>query len=366
VKIPFLNLKPESERLKDMGLMKDIEEIIDSNRFLFGPKLDQLEDKLGHYFQANVAVVGSGTDAIVLSLMSLGINRGDRVGLPAFSAIPTATAIKMVGAEPVYFDVDADTGVVGDAVYKKIKDCYLNAFIPVHLFGKTVNIEVINLLKKCGIPVVEDCAQSFGSKIMTSNNQLIHTGLAGDIGAFSFYITKNLGTFGDGGLVVSKNKSLIEEIKELRFYGQKSKYVMGNLCGINSRLDEIQCSIVLKKLQYFPEQITLRKNLRQLYVSKFKNYGSTCYLKWDRGDAPHLFPIKITRRKDFIKTLKYYGIETAIHYPFTLPEVIDKNFRDFPNAQFFRDHIVSLPFHPYLSNEEVEYIVEKAVNLGAR
>lgn len=345
MKIQFLDMKREAKFLLKNGLLEKIESVISSGQYLFGENSKQLEEYMSEKFNSEAILVGSGTDAITISLMAYGINQNSIVGVPAFSAIPTAVAVKMTGAKIRY--VDLCKSLSGGADLKKIS--HTDAFIPVYLYGNSFNIEELINCKNNGILVVEDCAQAFGTKI---NNNFV--GTFGHTGAFSFYPSKNLGCFGDGGLIITKDSSIAQKIRELRFYGQKTKKSMSNLTGMNSRIDEIQCAILLNKLIIHDKIEERRLEIFDKYVNNFKEYT----IKWNTGCMPHLFPIFVKNRNKFIKYMKKLNIEVAIHYPFTLPASIDKYKTSFPIAEKFASEIVSLPFYPWLNNKEIQYIIE--------
>lgn len=354
MKIPFLNLDREASILIGLGLMDDIQDVIKSGRFLFGPKLTELEIRLSEMFKRPTICVGSGTDALILSLMAFGIRNSDNVIIPSFSAIPTAIAVKTVGANPIYIDIDSSFTININKLSEEIKKREIKAVIPVHLYGNPSEMEKIRLLCiENNIILIEDCAQSFGS----SYNQ-IPLGTFGMTGALSFYPTKNLGCMGDGGAVVCCDSKLTDKIKELRFYGQKSSYNMGNFIGINSRMDEIQCTILLKKLPLLQAQKNRRIEMKNIYDSAVQNTQfSTPY--WRNGAVPHLYPIISKNRNKTINLLAEKGIEALIHYPFCLEEAIEKKpgLGFFSKAKKYSDSVLSLPFNPWMTDNEIEYVL---------
>jgi dTDP-4-amino-4,6-dideoxygalactose transaminase len=354
MKVPFLDMKKEAEILiNNVQLMDNLKDTILSGHYLFGPKLQELEDKLSEFLNSNVILVGSGTDALYLLLRAFNIGPGDKVAIPTISAIPTAIAVKMTGAECVYVEISEKTMTMDTS-----KLCLENisAVIPVHLYGNTADVEFISAICGCkNIPVIEDCAQSFGAKIGAR-----YTGTIGSAGTLSFYPTKNLGCFGDGGAVVTNNINLAQEIKELRFYGQRNKYAMGNTYGMNSRMDEIQSTILLEKIKYLNTTnerrlIMLKKYKKGLMKSEINTLNT---ISWKVGCMPHIYPIFINNRKRFINYMTKMGIDTAIHYPFTLPAAIDKSHKKYSIADKKVMEIVSLPFNPWMSNKEIDYVID--------
>jgi UDP-2-acetamido-2-deoxy-ribo-hexuluronate aminotransferase len=356
MKIDFLDMRREAKELISNNIMKNIKKTISSGNFLLGEKTLELENYMSNYFNKFAVTVGSGTDALELCLRALNISTNDKVAIPAFTAIPTAIAVKSIGAKIVYIDINETMTMDCNDLEDKLKTNDIKAIIPVHLFGNVANIKKIKEICK-DIPVIEDCAQSFGSKCCGKL-----TGTFGTFGAFSFYPTKNLGTFGDGGLIVTSNKIFADKIKELRFYGQKSKYSMGEQCGINSRIDEIQATVLLKKLETFSEKLETRSRLKEKYISELKNKS----IAWSPEAIPHLFPLFSNERARVMKELKQRGVVSLIHYPFCLSEEIDKIDSKNLFAKKISESIFSIPFHPWLRKSEVKYLIKQinSLNLG--
>lgn len=355
--IRFFDSTKENNELIENGLMKDIENVIRKGNFYFGEKTQELENKLSEYFNSNAITVGNGTEAIYLALKAFGIGKGSRVAIPTISAIPTAAAVFQTGAEIVYVDVNTNTVTMDFLRLKEEKN--IDAVVFVHLYGIVVEeIKAIaEYCKKNNIILIEDCAQSFSSK-----NCYGLSGIFGNAGTFSFYSTKTLGGFGDAGCVISKSLNVIEKIRELRFYGQKSRYIMGNEFGINSRTDEIQASILLKKLENFENMIQKRQQMLLKYKRQLEEKG-VWVLNWYVENVPHLFPILVNNRNVFINKMKREkNIETIVHYPFTLPSLCkSKYIEQFSGAEFVSSHIVSIPFHTSLTEEEINYIINSTI-----
>lgn len=358
--IPFLDLKREMSELMAEGLLGDIEKTLLSGNFLFGDNSDRLEKFMSDYFGSHAILVGSGTDALTISLMAIGIKYGDMVAIPSFTAIPTAAAVKMLGAIPIYIDIEENMTMSTYELAKVLEKYDIKAVVPVHLFGNPANMsKIISMCKYKEIPIIEDCAQSFGT---TLEGQL--TGTFGITGAFSFYPTKNLGAASDSGMIITKNEDLANLIRELRFYGQKSKYNMGSHIGINSRTDEIQCSILLKKIAFLERNTAIRKALKEKYNLSFLNKLTNAWIpEWHNEAVPHLYPILSKNRDKIIENLRGRGIETAIHYPFCLPEAIEKLpvLKENCLSKIASQQIFSIPFNPWLTKEEIDYIIESVI-----
>lgn len=361
MKVPFLNLDREAATLIGLGLMSDIEEVVRSGRFLFGPKATELEIRLSEMFGRPVVLVGSGTDALALSLKALGVGPGDAVAIPAISAIPTAVAVKMIGAHPVYIDVDS--GFTMDP--KRLSDALgypsLKAVVPVHLYGNPAEVGKIRAIcAKAGLILVEDCAQSFGGRSLTSM-----LGTLGSAGTLSFYPTKNLGAMGDGGAVVACDNALAQAIRELRFYGQETSHKMGRFIGMNSRMDEIQCAVLLKKLQLLPAQFSRRAEMRVMYDSALAE-SRFWTPAWREGAMPHLYPIVAEDRAKTVAALAAKGVETAIHYPFHLMEAVEgcPGAGELFQAKMYVGKVISLPFNPWMTDDEIKHVLQSVKEVG--
>jgi dTDP-4-amino-4,6-dideoxygalactose transaminase len=363
MKVPFLNLAREAETLVALGLMADIEEVVRSGRFLFGPKAMELEIRLSEMFGRPVVLVGSGTDALAISLKALGVGPGDKVAVPSLSAIPTAVAVRMTGAEPVYIDVDG--GCTMDAIHleREVSRHLVKAAVPVHLYGNPADIGRIRTICSMNrVMLVEDCAQSFGA---VGNGSLL--GTIGMAGALSFYPTKNLGCMGDGGAIVACSERMAQAARELRFYGQKDRQSIGSAgIGMNSRMDEIQCAVLLRKLQLFPAQSGRRREMRTMYDAAVSQtaFGTP---EWREGAVPHLYPIMSANRPRTMAAFAEKGIETDIHYPFHLMEAVERapGSGEFSEAKRRADSVLSIPFNPWMTDEEIKHVLQAVREIGA-
>ena len=363
MRVPFSCLDREADILIGLGLLRDIEEVMRSGKFLFGPKATELEIKLSEMFGRPVVLVGSGTDALALSLKALGIGPGDEVAVPAISAIPTAVAVKMLGATPAYVDVDGsftmDPACLETVVERRHR---LKAVVPVHLYGNPANLSKIRVLCEArGLMLVEDCAQSFGGRSLSESP----LGTLGSAGALSFYPTKNLGCMGDGGAVITCDDAMAQLIRELRFYGQETRNKMGRLVGMNSRMDEIQCAVTLRKLDMLPAQFGRRLEMKAMYDAAI---GETRFWTpaWREGAMPHLYPIVSEDRAKAMSGLAERGVETIIHYPFHLMEAVEgqPGAGELSRAKGFANKVFSLPFNPWMTDEEIKHVLQAAKEIG--
>lgn len=419
--IKFFDISRQNKVL-EKELNQAIKDVIDRGIFILGSKVEEFEKAFSQYIGVKYAVgVASGTDAISLALLAAGVERGDEVILPA-NAYPTAFAITAIGAVPRLVDVDPvtyniDPIKIPQAITKKTK-----AIIPVHLYGQPADMgAVLEIGEKYKIQVVEDCAQAHGAEIISSSesaevghdffphlpnslhdlclrhesrgaqsrgraqkawspadsSRLRHSrifrkvGSIGDVGCFSFYPTKNLGCFGDGGMVVANNEEIYKRVKLLRMYGEERRY-QSVLLGRNSRLDELQAAILLVKLKYLDKWNERRREIANLYRRTLSNLQGIALQR--QGDALkrhgyHLFVIRSKKRDELRKYLEENGVQTAIHYPIPIHLVPSMKFLggkigDFPESEKACKEILSLPMFPELADEEVKQITEIIKNFS--
>lgn len=355
MKIPFNTFDREYASIKkdiDNAIMR----VVSSSTYILGKECMLLEQELARYLNSRfVVTVGNGTDAITLALMANGINYGDEVITTSFTAYPTITGIERAGAVPVVVDVIATTGLVDyskieQAITKKTK-----AIVPVHLYGLSVNMEkILAISKQYKLKLIEDCAQSFGS---TRNGKM--TGTFGHAGAFSFYPTKNLGAYGDGGAVCTQSESVYRKLLLLRNYGQTNRY-RHDAKGLNSRLDELQAAILREKLKHIAKFLNQRKKIAKYYYSSL---SSVCVLnyKYENEHSYHLFVIKVKNREAFQSFCYLKGIVTLVHYP--IPVYKQKAFTGIvsgscKNADILANTVISLPLSPQLTTDEIEYVAK--------
>jgi dTDP-4-amino-4,6-dideoxygalactose transaminase len=355
-KIPFLNLNEHHKNMLN-EIDNAMKKVIHKSNFVLGEELQKFEEEFAKYCGKKYGVgVGNGTDALKISLTALNIKKGDEVIVPVNTAIPTAMAIKDIGAEVCFVDCNENYLIDTNKIEEKINE-KTRAIIPVHLYGKVCNMDKIEeISRKYNLKIIEDCCQAHGSLYKGKKTPIT------SIGCFSFYPSKNLGCFGDGGMIVSDDEELIKKIKLLRNYGQSSRY-SADIIGINSRLDEIQASILRIKLKYLQEFNNKRKNIAKLYNQLLdkKNITTPCY---SEDDNYHLYVIRTKNRDKILEHLKAKNIESLIHYP--IPLYMQKAFsylmhkkEDFPNAYKFSNEILSLPIYPELKEEEIVRICKE-------
>jgi len=359
MKISFIDLQKQYKSIKKQ-IDKAISSVVVSGKFILGPDVEMLENEIAEYCGTEHAVgVASGTDALHLALLGAGIKSGDEVITTPFTFIATTETIAHCGAIPVFVDIDPITYNIDISQIKNKITSKTKAILPVHLFGHACNMdEIMNIANANKIKVIEDCAQAMGT---TYKNR--HVGSIGDAGTLSFFPTKNLGCYGDGGMVITNSHEIAEKIKQLRNHGSYKKYYY-NANGFNSRLDSIQAAILRVKLKNLNKWIKKRREIAKLYTQLLKNSNITC--PSEENYTTHSFnyyTIKIPGncRTAIQKDLIENGIPSEIYYPQSLHLQEAYNYLNYkkgslPVAEKCQDEVLSLPIYPELSTKEVKYI----------
>jgi dTDP-4-amino-4,6-dideoxygalactose transaminase len=332
-----------------------IQRVLKRGWFILGEEVERFEREFADYIGTKYAVgVASGTEAIALSLMALGIGKGHEVITTSMTAFPTITGIMQAGAKAVLVDILPDTGLIDPARIEERITEKTRALLPVHLYGQSCQMDdILALAERRGLKVVEDCAQSCGSTYGKKR-----TGSLGHCNAFSFYPTKNLGAYGDGGAVTTDDAAIYQRLLRLRNYGKSSRYHHDEF-GLNSRLDEIQAAVLRVKLARVNEWNRRRREIAGHYRGELS--GVTCLDEKAYGVPNyHLFVIKSTHRDRLLKHLQDSGVESHIHYP--LPVSRQRAFpfqksERFPACEAFADSILSIPLYPELEPEEQEQVI---------
>ncbi len=355
MKIPFLDLQRQYKTIKEKVDVA-IQRVVDSQMFLLGGELKAFEEKFGEYLGIRYVVgVNSGTDGLILALRALEIGVGDEVITPANSFIATTLAIVTVGATPVLVDCDPDSYQIDITEVEKKITKKTKAILPVHLYGAPCDVATLRkIADRHNIYLVEDAAQAHGATIGEKK-----VGTFGDISVFSFYPGKNLGAYGDAGALATNSKKIYEKLLKLRNYGQTKKYYHEEI-GYNSRLDEIQASLLSVKLQYLNRWNKQRNRIASLYkkgllfssYQKIMDTYHSCY---------HLFVIESRRRDALQQFLNKKGIHTLIHYPIPIHmqpcfSFLGYKKGDFLIAERLANTILSLPIYAELTDKEVQYI----------
>ncbi len=335
-----------------------IKRVFDSGWYILGKEGEAFESEFAQYIGAPYCVgVANGTEAITLALWALGVETGDEVITTNMTAFPTIVGIIQAGAIPVVVDINPEDGLIDCNKIEEKVNTRTKAIVPVHLYGQSCDMDRICLLaQKHGLKVVEDCAQSVGA---TYKGKKI--GTYGNCASFSFYPTKNLGAYGDGGAIVTFDHMIYNRLVSLRNYGQTRRYYHDDK-GINSRLDEIQAAILRVKLPYLDKWNNRRREIAACYRAGLK--GVACLREHDYGKMNyHLFVIKVTNRDKWTEHLDRQGIKTLIHYP--VPVHKQQGFawqKDelMSHTVEFADSILSLPIYPELRDEEVQRVIKAA------
>lgn len=332
--------------------------VLDSGWYILGEEVRAFEEEFAAYIGVRFGIgVGSGTEALHLALRACGIFSGDEVITVSHTAVATVAAIELCGAKPVLVDILPDTFLIDPEKIERAITPRTKAIIPVHLYGQMADMEAIRwIADRHGLHVIEDCAQSHGALLKGRRS-----GAWGDLSAFSFYPTKNLGAVGDGGMVVTDDPGLAEKVRGLRQYGWHQRYV-SEFPGLNSRLDELQAAILRVKLKYLDRWNEMRREKADRYTTLLEGLSLDCPIaKEPQQHVYHLYVIRVKPR-DRLKTfLKERGIETLIHYP--IPIHLQKGYRhlgyrigSLPVTESCSDEILSLPLYPEISESNIEEV----------
>jgi dTDP-4-amino-4,6-dideoxygalactose transaminase len=335
--------------------------VMKSGRYILGQEVTAFEQEFAAYIGVEFGIgVGSGTEALHIALRACGVKPGDEVITVSHTAVATVAAIQLCGATPVLVDIDAKTYVIDVNQIERAITSRTRAIIPVHLYGYMADMQIIrSIADRHGVRVVEDCAQSHGAVYRGRKS-----GTWGDMAAFSFYPTKNLGAMGDAGMIVTNNPELGEQARLLREYGWRQRYV-SEIPGLNSRLDELQAAILRVKLKYLNQWNEERRKKAKIYTEMLTPLGVVCPSEGSEGKhVYHLYVIR-TKKRDKLQTfLKEKEIETLIHYP--VPIHLQKAYEDlgyrqgdFPVTEQYCSEILSLPFFPEMKESEIRKVAEE-------
>ena len=382
--IQFIDLNAQQQRIRD-AVLRNITRVLDHGQYIMGPEIRELEEKLAGYVGARYAVsCSSGTDALLMALMAYGAGPGDAIFTSPFTFVATAEVISLLGATPVFVDIEPDTFNIDpvkleqavDALEKKDPEIHPlprgfeglrpKGIIPVDLFGQPADYDAINALaQKKGLFVIEDAAQSFGAGYKGKKACAL-----ADVAATSFFPAKPLGCYGDGGMVFTDDKGLYEHLTSVRVHGKGSDKYDNIRIGINGRCDTLQAAILLAKLEIFPEEMDLRQEVAGRYTDALRSSGDiqTPQVKDGRLSAWAQYSLVSGKKEDILDALKKAGIPTAIYYPKPLHlqgayTYLGYKPGDCPVSEITAGKIFSLPMHPYLTKEEQQKITD--VILGA-
>ena len=357
--VPFGDLGREVQDLGD-SVKTAVNRVLDSGWFILGPEGEAFEEEFAQWLGVPHAVgVASGTEALTLALRGLGVGKDDEVITVANTCVPTAAGIAATGAQVRLADCDGDSLMMLPESVESAITSRTRAIVPVHLYGGVANMpEIRALADEHGLFIVEDCAQAVGGQIGGRS-----AGSFGDANAFSFYPTKNLGAYGDGGCVVTDDPDTALRLRNLRNYGYDMRDYSTEL-GMNSRLDEMQAAVLRAKLPWVHPWNRRRENIALRYQEGLADTAADLLFTPEHvQNCYHLFPILVNERDRVRSRLQELGVQTAIHYPTPLhlqPALSNLDYRpgQFPNAEWACSHILSLPIFPQLGDEEVEQVIQ--------
>ncbi|MCD6724270.1 DegT/DnrJ/EryC1/StrS family aminotransferase [Vibrio cholerae] len=353
----FIDLGAQQARIKDK-IDSGIQKVLEHGQYILGPEVAELEKKLIEYTGAKYCItVANGTDALQIAQMALGIGPGDEVITPGFTYIATAETVALLGAKPIYVDVCPNTYNLDPVKLEAAITTKTKAIIPVSLYGQCADFDAINAIAdKYGIPVIEDAAQSFGAIYKGRKSCNLST-----IACTSFFPTKPLGCYGDGGAIFTNDEQLALVMRQIARHGQDRRYHHIRI-GINSRLDTLQAAILLTKLEILDEEIELRNKIAMQYSQMLNNVGviDTPFIEKHNISAWAQYTIKVKNRSEVQKKLKDAGIPTAVHYPIPLnkqPAVADSRVQ-LQVGDKIAEEVMSLPMHPYLIDSDQERVLQ--------
>jgi len=384
MKVPLLDLKPQYQAIKK-EIDEAIQRVVESQYFIMGPDVTKLEEEICSYLNCKYAIgVSSGTDALLLALMALDIKSGDEVIVPTYSFFATAGVVARLNAVPVFVDIDPVTFNINPADLKRKITSKTKVIIPVHLFGQSAEMEeILEIARDNNLKIIEDAAQAIGTQY--KNGKFV--GTIGDAGCFSFFPSKNLGGFGDGGIIVTNDEEYYHKMKIMRVHGMEPKYYHKYIGG-NFRLDTLQAAVLRVKLPYLDSWSEKRRQNAALYTKLFiesklsEGEGKISFDEKNKVLLPkavyknsgvknyHIynqFVIRIQRRNELMNYLKSKEIGCEIYYPVPFHRqecfnYLGYNDNDFPVANSAAETSLALPIYPELSSEQIQYVVETIRN----
>ena len=353
----FIDLAAQQARIKEK-IDANIQKVLAHGNYILGPEVAELEDKLAAFTGAKYCItVANGTDALQIAQMALGIGPGDEVITPGFTYIATAETVALLGAKPVYVDIDPKTYNLDPAKLEAAITPKTKAIIPVSLYGQCADFDAINAIAaKHGMPVIEDAAQSFGASYKGKKSCNLTT-----IACTSFFPSKPLGCYGDGGAIFTNNEELAKVMRQIARHGQDRRYHHIRV-GVNSRLDTLQAAILLPKLKIFAEEIELRNQVASNYTKQLNEAGinTSPFVEEHNISAWAQYTIRVKNRDQVQQKLKDAGIPTVVHYPIPLnkqPAVADSKVY-LPIGDIVAEEVMSLPMHPYLLEAEQIRVID--------
>lgn len=356
--IPFIDLATQQERIKP-DLDRRIQAVLKHGQYIMGPEVRELEEKLANYVGVKHCITASsGTDTLLIALMALGIGPGDEVITSPFTFIATGEMIALTGAKPVFIDIDPKTYNIDPAKIEAAITSKTKAIMPVSLYGQCADFDAINVIaNNYNLPVIEDGAQSFGATYKGRRSCGLST-----IGSTSFFPSKPLGCYGDGGALFTNDEILAKVMREIRTHGQDRRYHHPRL-GINGRLDTLQAAVLLAKLEIFDDEVADRDRIGTRYNELLKDVVVTPTIGLFNTSVYAQYTVQVENRERVQEKLQEQGIPTAVHYPVPLhlqPVFVELVLGDgcFPISESAGKRVMSLPMHPYLTDKELVYITD--------
>jgi len=366
-KIQMVDLRGQYRKIQS-EINSSIKECLKSTAFINGPKVQEFQANLEKYLNIkHVIPCGNGTDALQVAMMAMDLKPGDEVIVPAFTYVATVEVAALLGLNPVMVDVDKDTFNITSEIIEQAINVHTRAIVPVHLFGQSTDMEpLLKIAEKYNIRIIEDNAQSIGAEYTFSDGRQVKSGTIGDVGCTSFYPSKNLGAYGDGGAMCTNDDELADKLRRVANHGQSEKY-RHKYIGVNSRLDAIQAAILGVKLKYLDEYNTARQAVAAYYDQAFEGIDllQTPVRLRHSTHVFHQYTLIVKNgHRDPLKTFLYeHGIPTMIYYPLTVSE--QEAFRgrgrivgDLPVSKMLCESVLSLPMHTEMKDDQLEYITE--------
>ena len=359
MKLNFIDLKRQYLQYQS-EIDREISEVLDTTQFIMGSKVAELERLLADYVGVRYGIgVSSGTDALLLALMAYEVKHGDEIICPPFTFVATAEVVSLLGARPVFVDIDEKTYNINPSLIESQITRRTKGIIPVSLYGQVADMDSIRgVAQKHGLFVIEDGCQSFGATYKGKRS----CGLP-DVGTTSFFPSKPLGCYGDGGMVFTDDEAIAKKIQSLRSHGQERRY-QHKYIGINGRLDTIQAAVLIAKFRHLEEEIKLRETRGAYYTEGLKEAVVTPYIEGHNTSVYAQYSIRTDRRDELSNYLNSKGVPTAIHYavPLHLQEAFDYlgcKEGDFPVSEKISKEIISLPMSPFITQDEQNYVIER-------
>jgi UDP-2-acetamido-2-deoxy-ribo-hexuluronate aminotransferase len=360
----FIDLKTQYRRLKP-SIDARIARVLEHGQFIMGPEVEELETTLARYVGARHCIgASSGTDTLMVAMMALGIGAGDEVITAPFTFIATGEMIALLGAKPVFVDIDARTYNIDPDLIEAAITPRTRAIMPVSLYGQCADFEAINAIaRRHGLPVIEDAAQSFGATYRGRRSCALST-----IGSTSFFPSKPLGAYGDGGALFTDDDDLAKVMREIRVHGQDRRYHHPRL-GINGRLDSMQAAVLLAKFEIFDDEVAARASVGQRYTEllqrELRGTGQAIGTPWIAPGNTSVYAqytIEVDDRARFEARMRERGIPTAVHYPVPLHlqpvfAGLGQGVGSFPVSEAAARRVISLPMHPYVTPEQQQQVV---------